>query len=160
MIFRGPILLSRPFSTCPHVFSPQNNLTDCSWVCPTHTFLQVTPSHRSQHALHQHFFLSGCRCVARIRKHLSGAFLPMSCHRTGPSKQVCFPRRHTCVRCVGPCRETVCTWLNTRKYSTGRNCTRVGPVEIDFISWKTCISSTGGMLARNTAKAARTEPCF
>lgn len=32
-----------------------------------------------------------------------------------------FPRRHTCVRCVGPCREAVCTWLNTRKHSTGRN---------------------------------------
>ena len=85
VIFRGPILLSRPFSTCPHVFSPQNNLTDCSWVCPTHTFLQVTPSHRSQHALHQHVFLSGRRCVARIRKHLSGAFL--LCHATGQDPQ-------------------------------------------------------------------------
>lgn len=25
------------------------------------------------------------------------------------------------MRCVGPCREAVCTWLNTRKHSTGRN---------------------------------------
>lgn len=97
------MLLSRPFSTYPQVFSPQNNPTDCSWVCPPHTFLQVTLSHLSQHALHQHFSLSGCWCEAS-EQSVSADVMPQDrTLKAGP-----FPQKaHVCEVCGPTLRDSL-----------------------------------------------------